>query len=46
MHSKRGQTKAGKEKGATGQFGDSFLGQIDREAVARMSGRHQMNPIS
>ena len=46
MHNERRQTKAGRGKVAIGQFGDSFLGQIDREAVARMSGRHWMNHIS
>ena len=35
--------RQGGEKVAIGQFGDSFLEQIDREAVTRMSGRHQTN---
>ena len=43
---KGGRPRQGGEKVAIGQFGDSFLGQIDREAVTRMSGQHQMNPIS
>ena len=46
MHSKGGRPRQGGEKVAIGQFGDSFLGQIDREAVAMMSGRHQMSPIN
>ena len=29
-----------------GQVGYSFLKMMDREAAARMSGRHWMNPIS
>ena len=43
---KGGRPRQGVEKVAIGQFGDSFLGQIDREAVTRMSGRHLMNPIN
>ena len=43
---KGGRPRQEGEKVAIGQFGDSFLGKIDREAATRMSGRHQMNPIS
>ena len=43
---KGGRPRQGEEKVAIGQFGDSFLGQIDREAVTRMSGRHWTNPIN
>ena len=46
MYNKRGRPRQGGEKVAIGQFGDSFLGQIDREAVTRMSGQCWMNPIS
>ena len=43
---KGGRPRLGGERVAIGQFGDSFLGQIDREAVTRMSGRHWTNPIN
>ena len=43
---KRGGPRLGSKGAASGQLGDSFLGQIDREAVTRMSGRHQMNLIN
>ena len=46
MYHKRGQTKAEREKVVIGQFGDSFLKVMDREAATRMSGRHWTNPIS
>ena len=42
----RGKTKAGRGEVAIGQVGDSFGGQIDREAVTRISGRHQTNLIN
>ena len=38
--------RQGGEKAVIGQFGDSFLKMMDREAVAMMSGKHPMNPIS
>ena len=43
---KGGRPRQGGENVVIGQFGDSFLRMMDREAVARMSGRHWMNPIS
>ena len=43
---KGGRPRQGGKKVVIGQFGDSFLKVMDREAAARMSGRHQMNPIS
>ena len=46
MYCERGWTKAEGEKVVIGQFGDSFLKVMDREAATRMSGRHWMNPIS
>ena len=46
MYCERGRLSQGAEKVVNGQVGDSFLRMMDREAAARMSGRHQMNPIS
>ena len=40
---KGGRSRLGGERVAIGQVGDRFGGQIDREALARMSGRHQMS---
>ena len=42
---KGGRPRLGGERVAIGQVEDSFWGQIDREAVTRMSGRHLMNLI-
>ena len=42
---KGGRPRLGGERVAISQVGDSFWGQIGREAVARMSGRHWMNII-
>ena len=44
--SKGGGPRLGGERVAIGQIGDSFWEQIDREAVTRMSGRHQTNLIN
>ena len=38
--------RQGGEKVVIGQFGDSFLKVMDREAATRMSGRHQTNPLA
>ena len=43
---KGGGPRLGVERIAIGQFEDCFRRQIDREAVARMCGQHQMNPIN
>ena len=42
---KRGEPKQGKEGGCDWSALVSFRGQIDREAVTRMSGRHQMTSL-
>ena len=43
---KGGGPRLGGERVAIGQVGDSFWRQIDREAVARTSGRHWTNLIN
>ena len=43
---KRGRPRQGGGKSTIGQLGKSFLRVMDREAGARMSGRHQMGLIS
>ena len=43
---KGGRPRQGGEKVVIGQFGDSFLKMMDREAVFRMSDRQWTNHIS
>ena len=40
---KRGRPRLGRKGATIAQFGGSFPGQIDREAVTKMSGRHWRN---
>ena len=46
MCHKRGGPMQGGEKVVIDQLGDSFWRVMDREAAARMPGRHQMSLIS